>query len=99
MSAAGERFVVAGGSVAGMATALALARAGAEVTVVERDPVTLATDPEEAFASSRPGVPQAHFLHAFLARMVQVLRARFPDVLDDLLHAGARLSAPPIEGL
>lgn len=99
MTASGERFVVAGGSVAGMATALALARAGAQVTVVERDPVALAADPEEAFGSSRPGVPQAHFLHAFLARMVHVLRDRFPDVLDDLIGAGAELSAPPVEGM
>lgn len=99
MAGTGNRFVVAGGSVAGMGCALALARAGAEVTLVERDPIRLATDPEEAFAFSRPGVPQAHFLHAFLARMVQVLRDRFPDVLDDLLSAGARLAVPPVEGL
>ena len=99
MAVAATRFVVAGGSVAGMASALALARAGAEVALVERDLVPLAADPEEAFASSRPGVPQAHFLHAFLARMVQVLRDRFPDVIDDLLTAGAQLSTPPVEGL
>ena len=99
MTAAGEGFVVAGGSVAGMVTALALARAGAPVTVVERDLVPLAADPEEVFASSRPGVPQAHFLHAFLARMVQALRSVCPDVLDDLIEAGAQLAAPPVEGL
>lgn len=90
-----DRFVVAGGSIAGLATALALGRAGAEVTVVERDCIPEAKDPEEAFAVERPGVPQSHFLHAFLARMVKVLRERFPDVLDAMVEAGARIDRPP----
>src|SRR5438270_1166962 len=99
MGVAGERFVVAGGSIGGMASALALARLGADVTMVERDVVAEVAGPEEAFALERPGVPQSHFLHAFLARMVQEMQARFPDVLDDLLEAGAQLTRPPVEGL
>lgn len=99
MTAAADGFVVAGGSVAGMATGLLLARSGAPVTIVERDLLAPAPDPDQAFASPRPGVPQAHFLHAFLARMVHTLRDLCPDVLDDLMAAGARLSAPPVEGL
>ena len=95
MGAPTDRFVVAGGSIAGLATSLALGRAGAHVTLVERDVVPLVADPEEAFQVERPGVPQSHFLHAFLARMVKVLRERFPDVLDDLIAAGARIDRPP----
>ncbi|HEX4862530.1 MAG TPA: hypothetical protein VFV02_00565 [Acidimicrobiales bacterium] len=95
MGAPTDRFVVAGGSIAGLATSLALARAGAQVTVVERDVVPPVADPEAAFLVERPGVPQSHFLHAFLGRMVKVLRERFPDVLDDLLEAGARIDRPP----
>jgi 2-polyprenyl-6-methoxyphenol hydroxylase-like FAD-dependent oxidoreductase len=92
-------FVVVGGSIAGMGTALALARSGAAVSLVERDVIPEASGPEEAFALERPGVPQSHFLHAFLARMVHVMRERFPDVLDRLVDAGAHLSHPPVPGL
>ena len=99
MANAGRSFVVVGGSIAGMGTALALARSGASVSLVERDVIPEAPGPEEAFALERPGVPQSHFLHAFLARMVHVLRERFPDVLDGLLEAGAQLSHPPVPGL
>ena len=95
MGPATDRFVVAGGSIAGLATSLALARSGAQVTLIERDTIPSVTDAEEAFALERPGVPQSHFLHAFLARMVKVLRERFPDVLDDLLEAGAKIDRPP----
>lgn len=87
--------MVAGGSVAGLASALALARLGADVTVVERDLIPVASDPDAAFLLERPGVPQSHFLHAFLARMVKVLRERFPDVLDDMVEAGVRVERPP----
>jgi 2-polyprenyl-6-methoxyphenol hydroxylase-like FAD-dependent oxidoreductase len=90
------RFVVAGGSIAGLASSLALARAGAQVTIVERDVIPPAKDPEEAFLVERPGVPQSHFLHAFLARMVKVMRQRFPDLLDELLETGARVDRPPM---
>ena len=99
MANPGRDFVVAGGSIAGMATAMALARSGAAVTLVERDVLPVPADTEEAFAQERPGVPQSHFLHAFLARMVHVLADRFPDVLEGLLEAGAQLSRPPMAGL
>ena len=95
MGATTDRFVVAGGSIAGLSTSLALARSGAKVTLVERDVIPPVGDPEEAFRVERPGVPQSHFLHAFLARMVKVLRERFPDLLDHLLEVGARIDRPP----
>jgi len=81
--------VVAGGSIAGLATALALGRLGCPVTVVERDPLAEFDDAESAFAAERHGAPQAHQTHGFLARLTVVLRERFPDVLDVLRAAGA----------
>jgi len=84
-----DRVVVAGGSIGGLATALALGRLGHAVTVVERDPLAEFDDAESAFAAERLGAPQAHQTHGFLARLTVVLRERFPDVLDVLRAAGA----------
>jgi 2-polyprenyl-6-methoxyphenol hydroxylase-like FAD-dependent oxidoreductase len=83
------RVVIAGGSIGGLATALALGRLGHPVTVVERDALSEFGDAEEAFAAERHGAPQAHQTHGFLARLTVVLRERFPDVLDALRAAGA----------
>ena len=83
-----ERAVVAGGGVGGLTLALALGRAGHSVTVLDRDPLPVADGVEQAFAVERPGAPQVHQTHGFLARMQVLLRSRFPDVLDDLLAAG-----------
>jgi len=82
------RVVVAGGGVGGLGAALALARAGSEVVVLERDPLHDASSAAEAFAWERPGAPQTHQTHGFLARIVVLLRERFPDVLDALARAG-----------
>ena len=83
------RFVVAGGGVAGLAAALAVARAGQEAVVLERDPVEVKSDPLSVFADDRRGIP--HFLqpHAFLPRGRRVLATLAPDVLALLLEAGA----------
>jgi len=81
--------VVVGAGVAGLGSALALARAGHRVTVVERDAVPPADSPDAAFEHwRRRGAPQTRHSHAFLARLRNVLRDRFPDVLADLLDAG-----------
>ncbi len=81
--------VVAGGSVAGLATALALGRQGHRVTVVERDPLAEFADADAAFAAERRGAPQAHQTHGFLARLTVTLRRDFPDIWLALLAAGA----------
>jgi 2-polyprenyl-6-methoxyphenol hydroxylase-like FAD-dependent oxidoreductase len=97
-------IVVAGGSVAGLATALALGRQGHSVTVVERDPLAEFADAEAAFAVERRGAPQAHQTHGFLARLTVTLRRDFPDIWQSLLDAGAesmtltRGLGPPEEG-
>jgi 2-polyprenyl-6-methoxyphenol hydroxylase-like FAD-dependent oxidoreductase len=82
--------VVAGGSIAGLATALALGRLGRQVTVIERDPLAEFGDAEAAFAVERLGAPQAHQTHGFLARLTVVLRQHFPDILTTLQASGAQ---------
>ncbi|HXB37930.1 MAG TPA: FAD-dependent oxidoreductase [Acidimicrobiales bacterium] len=96
--------VVVGGSVAGLATALALGRQGHRVTVIERDPLAEFADAEAAFAAERRGAPQAHQTHGFLARLTVTLRRDFPDIWQALLDAGAesmtltRGLGPPEDG-
>ena len=80
--------VVIGAGIAGLGTALALSRNGHQVTLVERDATPLPADPHEAFAWNRRGAPQVRHSHALLARLRNLLRDRFPDVLDSLLAAG-----------
>jgi 2-polyprenyl-6-methoxyphenol hydroxylase-like FAD-dependent oxidoreductase len=88
VASAHDRVVVVGGGVGGLAAALAFGRAGHPVTLLEQDPLPATASAEEAFAAERRGAPQVHQTHGFLARVVVLLRERFPDVLDDLLAAG-----------
>jgi 2-polyprenyl-6-methoxyphenol hydroxylase-like FAD-dependent oxidoreductase len=83
------RFVVAGGGVAGLSAGLVLARAGHEAVVLERDDVTPDVPAEQSFAADRKGIPHFFQPHAFLPRGRQVLRELAPDVIDDLMEAGA----------
>ncbi|HYF27004.1 MAG TPA: FAD-dependent oxidoreductase [Baekduia sp.] len=99
------RFVVAGGGVAGLACALAVARAGHEAVVLERDPVGPQTDAAGAFDVPRSGIPHFQQPHAFLPRGRRVLLDLAPDVVDLLLEAGAepqdlseQLRGPPEPG-
>lgn len=85
-----SRIIVVGGSVAGLGTALALARGGHQVLVLERDATPVPDSPVEAFEKwDRRGAPQVHHSHAFLARLRNLLRDRMPDVLKALHAAGA----------
>ncbi|HVF33653.1 MAG TPA: tryptophan 7-halogenase [Acidimicrobiales bacterium] len=82
--------LIIGGGVAGLGSALTLAAQGHDVTVVERDEVTLPATPDEAFVGwPRRGAPQVRHSHAFLARLRNLLRDRQPHLLADLLAAGA----------
>ncbi|MTV25493.1 FAD-dependent oxidoreductase [Nitriliruptoraceae bacterium ZYF776] len=84
--------LVLGGSVAGLALALLCARRGSSVTVLEADAGAVARPFDETVGRDpRWATPQAAHSHAFLGRAVAILRAEAPDVLDDLLAAGARL--------
>ena len=93
-----EHVVIVGGGIGGLSAALALGRAGYPVTLLERDELTAPADADAAFVAERPGVPQAHQTHGFLARMQVLLRARFPDVFEDLLREGG-MRMPTIRDL
>jgi len=83
------KLVVAGGGVAGLAASLAVARAGHEAVVLERDRVDSDGSPLDAFDIERRGIP--HYLqpHTFLPRGRRLLLDSAPDVLETLLDAGA----------
>ena len=83
------RFVIAGGGVAGLAASLAVARAGHDAVVLERDRVLPGGSPDGAFDVERQGIPHYFQPHAFLPRGRRVLSDWAPDVLDMLLEAGA----------
>jgi len=83
------RIIVVGGGIAGLGTALACARDGHEVVVLERDDTPMPPDADAAFEWRRRGAPQVRHSHAFLARLRNLLRDRAPDVLDALVAAGA----------
>jgi 2-polyprenyl-6-methoxyphenol hydroxylase-like FAD-dependent oxidoreductase len=83
------KFVIAGGGVAGLASALAVARSGHEAVVLERDRLSVGTDPQSVFEEVRRGIPHFFQPHAFLPRARRVLSQLAPDVLDLLMEAGA----------
>ncbi|HWE54136.1 MAG TPA: FAD-dependent oxidoreductase [Acidimicrobiales bacterium] len=83
-----EKVLVIGGGIGGLASALAFARRGHDVTLCERDRTVPTESPAEAFRIERRGAPQAHQTHGFLARIVVLLREWFPDVLEHLLAQG-----------
>jgi 2-polyprenyl-6-methoxyphenol hydroxylase-like FAD-dependent oxidoreductase len=76
--------------VAGLAAALALARAGHQAVVLERDGVVPWPDARSVFGEDRGGIPHFFQPHAFLPRGRRVLR-EFPDVLGSLVDAGAEV--------
>jgi len=83
------QVVVVGGGVSGLGSALVLARQGHAVTVVERDDTPMPQSADEAFEWDRRGAPQVRHSHAFLARLVGLLRTRYADVYAELLAQGA----------
>lgn len=83
------QVIVVGGGVSGLSVALKLSRAGHQVRVVERDDTPMPTSADEAFFWDRTGAPQVRHSHAFLARLVTLLKENEPDVVEALYAAGA----------
>jgi len=83
------QVLVVGGGVSGLSTALKLGRRGHQVTVVERDDTPMPQSADEAFEWDRRGAPQVRHSHAFLARLVGLLKQHEPDVIQALYEAGA----------
>ena len=74
-----------------MCAALALARRGASVTLLERDAAPPPGDADVAFFGwPRRGALQFRHPHAFLGLMCNLLADNYPDLLDALYAAGAR---------
>lgn len=86
-----ETGIVVGAGIAGLGTAIALAKHGVSVTVIDRDPPPGTEDPDRAFAEwPRRGVAQFRHSHVFLARLYVLLRDHYPELLAALLQTGAR---------
>ena len=86
-----ETIVVLGGGIAGLSTALALGRADREIIIIDRDAPPPETSADEAFeAWDRRGVGHVRHSHAFLARLHNIIRDNYPELLRDLLDAGCR---------
>jgi len=82
---------IIGAGIAGMCAALALSRAGFDVTLFERDVPPPEGDADEAFfAWQRRGAAQFRHPHAFLGLMCSILEEHYPDLLEDFFAAGAR---------
>lgn len=80
--------VVVGAGPTGLFCAIALARRGHAVTVVDRDP-----GPPSSGPWRRRGVMQFEHAHTFRAPVIDALRAEMPDALDALTVAGAQIAA------
>ncbi|SFQ69240.1 Dehydrogenase (flavoprotein) [Amycolatopsis arida] len=80
-------IAVVGAGVAGLCTALLLARQGRDVDLLDRD-----TPPPDELAElgewQRPGTPQAQHPHVYLGLFRRLLRENLPDVHGDLLAGG-----------
>ncbi len=86
-----ENIVIVGSGIAGMCTALALARRGLNITILERDTPPPAGDADKAFFEwPRRGAAQFRHPHAFLGLMCNLLEENYPDLLEDFYAAGAR---------
>jgi 2-polyprenyl-6-methoxyphenol hydroxylase-like FAD-dependent oxidoreductase len=85
------RTVIIGAGPAGLVLGAALARRGAEVTLVDRDP-----GPPTSGPWARKGVMQFHHAHAIRSQVVATLRRELPEAYDRLLDVGAEPVEMPL---
>jgi 2-polyprenyl-6-methoxyphenol hydroxylase-like FAD-dependent oxidoreductase len=74
---------------AGLSAALALSRAGHEITLLERDSTFQRRGWEEDLKARREGIPHFFQPHVFWPRGCLLLKRSFPDVYQVLLDVGA----------
>lgn len=87
----GETVLIAGAGMVGLGAALALAKCGRKITLVERDPPVPDIPLDRVFGDwERRGVAQLRHSHIFLGRLMMLLREQFPSLLEELEAAGAR---------
>ena len=84
------RVGIVGAGPTGLFLAIAFARRGNRVTVVDRDP-----GPGADGAWARRGVMQFHHPHGFRGQVVDALTVEMPEVLDAVLAAGAEPTTIP----
>lgn len=90
----GMRIAVVGAGPTGLYAAIALARRGHAVVVVDRD-----TGPASDVEWSRAGVMQFNHPHAFRGQVVEALRAEAPEIVEALVAAGAEpIVLPDVPG-
>lgn len=70
-------------------SSLFLSRDGHDIVLLERDATPLPEDPDAAFTWDRRGAPQVRHPHALLGLLRNLLRDDLPEVLADLIAAGA----------
>ena len=95
------RIVVIGGGIAGLSSAILLAREGHQVTLLERDPAPPPAPADAWEMWERRGVNQFRLPHAFLPRFRELLDTNLPDVRSALEAEGAlrtnRMAEMPVE--
>src|SRR6478752_6096361 len=85
------RTAIIGAGPAGLVLGAALARRGAQVTLVDRDP-----GPPAEGAWARKGVMQFHHAHAIRTQVVETLRRELREAYDRLLEVGAEPVEMPL---
>ncbi|MGI5380655.1 NAD(P)-binding protein [Streptomyces sp. CA-251387] len=78
-----------GGGIGGLTAALCFARRGHHVLLIDADQSAAKETDLLADQWQRPGIPQFHQPHTFLAASRRELRDHTPDVLQMLMEAGA----------
>ena len=86
-----ENVVIVGAGIAGLGAALALSRPGRRILMLDQDPPPPAGAADDVFRDwNHRGVAQLRHSHAFLARLHNLIRDRYPLLLADLKASGVR---------